>query len=423
MLIENLKAMKETSWVNPNLSNDVLGELNSGAIKLDRVEDARARLNRFAPLLKIIFPATSKTNGIIESPLACINNYKKELEKLSGASINGDVYVKLDSHLPISGSIKARGGIYEVLKHAEDLLIENNMLSIDDDYSKLADPKYKEFLSKYKIAVGSTGNLGLSIGIMSAKLGFKVEVHMSDCAKEWKKKMLREHGCNVITYESDYGVAVEQGRKSAESDPYCYFIDDENSHNLFLGYSVAAKRLKGQFQALDITISKDRPLYVYLPCGVGGGPGGVAYGLKAEFGENVKCFFAEPTHSPCMILGLATGKHNDISVADIGLDNITAADGLAVGRASGLVGKVLERVIDGSFTVSDENMYRYLSLLARSEDIKLEPSALAGVKGLLIANELHTEHKNAIHLIWATGGSMVPDAEMAEFIKTGDELL
>ncbi|MBZ7991206.1 MULTISPECIES: D-serine ammonia-lyase [unclassified Campylobacter] len=423
MLIENLKAMKETSWINTNLSNDVLCELNKGAIKLDRIDDARARLNRFAPLLKIIFPATNITNGIIESPLACVNNYKKELEKLSGASIQGDVYIKLDSHLPISGSIKARGGIYEVLKHAEDLLIENNMLSIQDDYSKLAEPKYKEFLSKYKIAVGSTGNLGLSIGIMSAKLGFKVEVHMSDCAKEWKKKMLREHGCSVITYEDDYGVAVEQGRKSSENNPYCYFIDDENSHNLFLGYSVAAKRLKGQFQALDINISKDRPLYVYLPCGVGGGPGGVAYGLKAEFGDCVKCFFAEPTHSPCMILGLATGKHNDISVADIGLDNITAADGLAVGRASGLVGKVLERVIDGSFTVSDENMYRYLSLLASSEGIKLEPSALAGVKGLMISNELKTEHKNAIHLIWATGGSMVPDAEMAEFIKTGDELL
>lgn len=421
MLIDDLKAMKECSWLNDDLVSDVLRELNKGDIKLDKIEDARARLNRFAPLLKVIFPATSNTNGIIESPLACVPNYKKELEKLSGTKIKGDVYVKLDSHLPISGSIKARGGIYEVLKHAEDLLIQNNMLSINDDYSKIAN--CKDFLSKYKIAVGSTGNLGLSIGIMSAKLGFKVDVHMSNCAKEWKKRMLKEHGCNVITYDSDYGEAVKQGRMSAENDPFCYFVDDENSHNLFLGYSVVAKRLEGQLAALDIKISKDRPLYVHLPCGVGGGPGGVAYGLKAVFGNNVKCFFAEPTHSPCMILGLATKKHHEISVADIGLDNITAADGLAVGRASGLVGKVLERIIDGSYTVTDENMYRYLTLLAKSENIKLEPSALAGVKGILISKELGLDCENAVHLFWATGGSMVPQAEMDEFIATGEKLL
>lgn len=421
MLLENLKQMKESYWLNDDLNANIKEELNSKGIVFEDIEDARARLNRFAPLLKILFPATLKTNGIIESPLECVNIFKKKLEKLENISISGDVFIKLDSHLPISGSIKARGGIYEVLKHAEDLLLENKLLNLKDDYSKIIE--FKDFLSKYKIAVGSTGNLGLSIGIMSAKLGFKVSVHMSNDAKEWKKQMLREHGCEVITYESDYGKAVEEGRKAAKNDEYCYFIDDENSKNLFLGYSVAAKRLKGQLQALDITISKEKPLYVYLPCGVGGGPGGVAYGLKSEFGENVKCFFAEPTHSPCMMLGLMSKKHDAISVNDIGLDNKTAADGLAVGRASKLVGKVLERVIDGCFSVSDENMYKYLTLMHKSQNINLEPSALAGVKGLVFNKELNNTHPNAIHLIWATGGNMVPLEEMQKFIKEGNKHL
>ncbi|MFD1065436.1 D-serine ammonia-lyase [Oceanobacillus locisalsi] len=396
-------------WNNPYAKNDKEA-FQHQPLQLKDIQDAEERLERFAPFIAKAYPETESTGGIIESPLEKGDRIKARIEAITGQQIPGTFYLKLDSHLPISGSIKARGGIYEVLKHAETLLLENQLLSAKDNYRKIAGDTYREFFSQYTILVGSTGNLGLSIGVISAKLGFRVIVHMSADAKQWKKNLLRERGVKVVEHVSDYSKAVEEGREEAEKDSKSYFIDDENSSDLFLGYTVAAIRLKKQLEAQEIQISPETPMHVYLPCGVGGGPGGVAFGLKVIFGDAVKCYFAEPTHSPCMLLGMMTSMHNAISVQDFGLDNQTAADGLAVGRASGFVGKVMESLIEGIYTVSDEEMFRLITEMMDVEGIHLEPSAVTGLMGpaYVVQNNTRVTEKD-IHLIWATGGSMVPD--------------
>lgn len=425
-LVKQLIELEEVAWFNPNVTSLEKGLPYVGLNAKD-IQDASDRLSRFAPYLVKAFPETKASNGIIESEIAAIPAMQTWLEQEYQTEIQGKVLLKKDSHLPISGSIKARGGIYEVLTHAEQLAIKAGLLSTNDDYSKLFSKPFRDFFKQYSIAVGSTGNLGLSIGIMSAKLGFSVSVHMSADARQWKKDKLRSHGVNVVEYQQDYGVAVEQGRKEAEQDPNCFFIDDENSKTLFLGYSVAGERVKQQFDQQGIRVDAEHPLFVYLPCGVGGGPGGVAFGLKMAFGDHVHCIFAEPTHSPCMLLGVHTGLHDKISVQDIGIDNITAADGLAVGRASGFVGRAMERLLDGYYTLSDEHMYRLLGQLNQTEGIQLEPSALAGMLGPVLVSQnpsylnrisiSENAFKQATHLVWATGGGMVPKQEMESYLN------
>lgn len=421
-LISKMQRKEEIIWFNPN-KIDSEEALKNVSVTAEMVQDASDRLDRFASYLCIAFPETAKAKGIIESPLVKIPTMESSIKKFFHTEFDGELLLKCDNALPISGSIKARGGIYEVLKIAEQLAMREGLLEETDDYAILSTDRFRQFFSNYSIAVGSTGNLGLSIGIISAKLGFRVTVHMSSDAKQWKKDMLRSKGVTVVEYDFDYSIAVKEGRKQAEKDSKCFFIDDENSIDLFVGYAVAASRLKTQLEQMQIIVDAEHPLFVYLPCGVGGGPGGVAFGLKLIFGDYVQCFFAEPTNSPCMLLGLMTGLHENISVADIGLDNKTVADGLAVGRPSGFVGKTLEQLISGSFTIKDKTLYELLALLADTENILLEPSAVAGMTGPIHLTTQGVPLKKTTHIVWATGGGMVPSQEMQIYYEKGKQYL
>ncbi|AKL94660.1 D-serine dehydratase DsdA [Clostridium aceticum] len=413
-LFDKIVALQPVVWINSK-KQGAEEALSAMDITYEDILDAEKRLQRFAPLIKKLFPETD--DGIIESPLVEIPYMKEEVQKTYGRDIKGTMYLKCDSHLKVAGSIKARGGIYEVLKYAEGIAINKGLLEIGDDYSKLADKEFKDFFSAYKIAVGSTGNLGLSIGIISAAMGFNVTVHMSRDAKAWKKRLLREKGANVIEYADDYSKAVEEGRKQCMGDDHAHFVDDENSKDLFLGYSVAALRLKKQLEDVGVKVDESHQLIVYLPCGVGGAPGGISFGLKHVFSDNVKCYFVEPTHAPCMLLGLITEKKSDMHIREYGIDNLTEADGLAVGSPSKLVSDLAEKLIDGVYTLHDDELFKLLAMLKDTQDIKIEPSAASSLLGPAVVGT----DKNTTHICWATGGSFVPSDLYLDMYQRGKE--
>lgn len=209
-LLNELIALRETSWFNPGVAGAAEALADVGLTRAD-VTEASARLARFAPYIARAFPETAASAGIIESGIRAVPHLQTLLAERYGLSDSGALWLKQDSHLPISGSIKARGGIYEVLKHAEDLALTEGLLQPSDDYGVLDSDAARAFFGRYKIAVGSTGNLGLSIGIVSARLGFQATVHMSADARQWKKDKLRAHGVSVVEYACDYSVAVAEG--------------------------------------------------------------------------------------------------------------------------------------------------------------------------------------------------------------------
>ncbi|MDO4670558.1 MAG: D-serine ammonia-lyase [Aerococcus sp.] len=432
-VIQDVVDLKPVFWIN-----DKRGKFQEVKDKVPYnyldIKDAEERLDRFRPFIKENFDDTVELDGLIESPITKIEKFQADEAERYGLDIPGTLYLKRDDLLPISATIKARGAIYEVLVHAEKVALENGLLSgFNDDYSKFSSKEFQDFFSNQKVVVATTGNLGISVGVMAAKLGFTAIVHMSTEAKQWKKDYLRGNGVHVIEHDTNFTEAVAAGRKAAEEDPASYFVDDENSKYLFLGYTTAASRLKKQLTEAGVVVDEDHPLFVYLPCGVGGSPGGITLGLKHAFGDNVHAFFAEPTHVPSLMLGLLTEEYSKVSVYDFGIDGKTVMDGLAVPRTSNFVSIVMENFFNGGYTVEENEATKTLTRLVDTENIPLEPAAVAGLPGpaKLFGSEAGKKYleqtgiaakaENITHIAWATGGSMVPEADKQAFYELGVE--
>lgn len=129
--------------------------------------------------------------------------------------------------------------------------------------------------------------------------------------------------------------------------------------------------------------------------------------------------------------GMASGQYERIAVTDIGLSGQTAAVGwLSVGRAP-LVSQMMKSRLSGIFSTEDEALFAYMLGMYDSEGIFLEPSACAGFDG---AVRLNTEGQSylaaqdltlqqAVQIVWATGGSLVPESERSQYLARGAQVL
>ncbi|ANO52580.1 D-serine ammonia-lyase [Woeseia oceani] len=382
------------------------------------VAAAEIRWQRFAPALARLFD-TPGGLGRINSPLS---------EYPASLPAPAPVYVKADHSLPITACVKARGGIFGLLCVIEKIAQDAGLLKEQETYAILADEPARRILAEHTVVVASTGNLGYSIGVAAIGFGMQAEVHMSDDAKEWKKARLRELGATVVEHVGDYTSTVSSARTSVAERDKTHFIDDENSWDLFVGYAGAGEELAQQLKQANVDVSVEHPLVVYLPCGVGGAPGGITYGLKSIFGDAVVCVFVEPVNSACVFVALACDGALK-SVYDVGLSNNTEADGLAVSRASELVLNKVGKQIDAVVAVPDKSMTDWVGKAWSNAALRLEPSATAGFAALepflqaidadVTSNGTRPALKNiaqGTHVVWTTGGDLMPEDIFQQFL-------
>lgn len=419
-LAERLRAGQPVLWTNPDYAPASDPQALADTVR------AVAMDRRLGPLRAALWPALG-TGGAIRSELIDVTGMRGALG-LDPVSI-GTLLVKGDHALPVAGSVKARGGIFEVLNTAVEQARAEGLLAPDAPPVQLAGERARAFFAGRSIVVGSTGNLGLSVGIAARALGYAATVHMSHDAKPWKVARLRDLGVTVVQHRTDYTSAVAEARAIAAGDPLAHFVDDEDSLQLFLGYAAAAQELKDQLDGAGHRIGPERPLILYLPCGIGGAPGGITHGARGLFGANVHAFFVEPVQAPSALVQMRAGLGRMTSVHDLGLTNRTEADGMAVATMSRLVAERMQARLAGVLTVTDDDLFRWLALAA-AQGLRLEPSAASGFGGPamltgtaagqdFLARHIGADPSCAVHVVWTTGGAFVPDDQFHAFVARG----
>lgn len=106
MVIAEIISTEGMFWKNPKC-RAFEGSIHNISLSEKDVKEAEERLRRFARYIAKVFPETQEMNGIIESPTVEIAHMHSYLEKMFNQKLEGKLLLKCDSHLAISGSIKA----------------------------------------------------------------------------------------------------------------------------------------------------------------------------------------------------------------------------------------------------------------------------------------------------------------------------
>lgn len=358
-IIQNLIDGQPLFWGNPNFKKTQLSQTLSKA----DIFDAAARLTRFRPYLKAAFPDTFSRQGQIESSLKPLRTTRQSLVEHWQQAIPEKLFLKADNQLAISGNITARGGIYAVLKIAEDIAMRYSNLAYQDDYTMLTSNDFSHLFSHFELVTASNGDLGLSIAKIAKKLGFKVMIYLSYTVESWQQQLIQETGAQItIQPDADLNHVYAAAAAYAQSQDNTILIDSLNDQDLLLGYSTAALHLQMQLKAQHVSINQEHPLYLYLPTSNGLATAGILFGLNEILGPNIYPILTEPLQAPTTLLALITGE--PVSIHDLGFNGRTLAKNLVAPQITQSGLDILKQWTYGVATTTDEDLLKMIYLLA-----------------------------------------------------------
>ena len=258
---------------------------------------------------------------------------------------NSNLYVKLEKYNP-AGSIKDRA-VYYMVENLE----KNGILKKGD-----------------VLVEATSGNTGIALSMIGSLKGYKVIIVMPETMSVERRTLMKAYGAKFILTDGSLGMkgSIEMMNKLlSENTNYISLKQFENEYNPLAHYETTGVEIYNQVKDIDIFV-----------CGVGTGGtiSGVGKYLK-EQNPNIKVVAVEPEGSPV----ISKNKKGSHKIQGIG---------------AGFIPKNYnENVVDEVMTITDEESYKGVRIMAQKEGILVGISSGANIYAALKLCEMYPDKK------------------------------
>ena len=258
---------------------------------------------------------------------------------------NSNIYVKLEKYNP-AGSIKDRA-VYYMVENLE----KNGLLKKGD-----------------VLVEATSGNTGIALSMIGSLKGYKVIIVMPETMSVERRTLMKAYGAKLILTDGSLGMkgSIEKMNKLlSENSNYISLKQFDNEYNPLAHYETTGVEIYNQVKDIDIFV-----------CGVGTGGtiSGVGKYLK-EQNPNIKVVAVEPEGSPV----ISKNKKGSHKIQGIG---------------AGFIPKNYnENVVDEVMTITDEESYKGIRIMAQKEGILVGISSGANVYAALKLCEMYPDKK------------------------------
>lgn len=258
---------------------------------------------------------------------------------------NSNLYVKLEKYNP-AGSIKDRA-VYYMVENLE----KNGLLKKGD-----------------VLVEATSGNTGIALSMIGSLKGYKVIIVMPETMSIERRTLMKAYGAKLILTDGSLGMkgSIEMMNKLlSENTNYISLKQFENEYNPLAHYETTGVEIYNQVKDIDIFV-----------CGVGTGGtiSGVGKYLK-EKNPNIKVVAVEPEGSPV----ISKNKKGSHKIQGIG---------------AGFIPKNYNKnVVDEVMTITDEESYEGVRIMAQKEGILVGISSGANIYAALKLCEMYPDKK------------------------------
>lgn len=258
---------------------------------------------------------------------------------------NSNLYVKLEKYNP-AGSIKDRA-VYYMVENLE----KNGLLKKGD-----------------VLVEATSGNTGIALSMIGSLKGYKVIIVMPETMSVERRTLMKAYGAKFILTDGSLGMkgSIEMMNKLlSENTNYISLKQFDNEYNPLAHYETTGVEIYSQVKDIDIFV-----------CGVGTGGtiSGVGKYLK-EQNPNIRVVAVEPEGSPV----ISKNKKGSHKIQGIG---------------AGFIPKNYNKnVVDEVMTITDEESYEGVRIMAQKEGILVGISSGANVYAALKLCEMYPDKK------------------------------